>query len=150
MRTVILTAVFALACAASARSDDADAKKIAALRDEIAKTEAKLDALKKQIISLNPDDAPFLRHEDFKVGIIGLWRKGEYALKVIEVIDKDSVYLAVAYRPEVNIVVKGIPTKGIVDGAKLPMLGLWEFTGTVKHAGKTVFVVQPLVRDEKK
>lgn len=127
---------------------DEKAKRVKELQAEIAKTQAKLDALNKELAGLKPPAAApavagTLRHESFKVGAIGTWMEGEYAHKVLEIIDDNSLYMAISINPRINVVVKGIKTKGLVDGAIVPLPGVWEFTGTTKHAGKSVFVIEP-------
>ena len=144
----VLMAILVSVCPATAQKPDAEkAKQVQKLREEIARTQTKLDALNKELAGLVPakeaePKVESLRHEFFKVGAIGTWKEGEYAHKVLEVIDNNSVYMAISYDPQVNVVVKGIPTKDVVDGVVIPLKGVWEFTGTTKHAGKTVFVIE--------
>jgi hypothetical protein len=123
-------------------------KRIQQLRAEIARTQAKLDELNKELNTLlsPPAVVDTLRHEDFKVGLVGKWRKGEYAHRILEIINESSVYMAISYDPRINVVVKGISTKGLVDGAVLPLEGVWEFTGTTRLNGRTVFVIEPYTR----
>lgn len=125
-------------------------KRIKELKDEIAKTQAKLKELTQELQKIEPQIqrqfAPgTLRHEEFKVGLVGKWKKGEYGHKVTDVIDESSARVMMLSQPRIELIVKGVSTKGIVDGSTLPLDGLWEFTGTMKIAGTTYFVIEPYV-----
>ena len=105
-----LVALVASTCSLSAQTQaDDKAKRVQELQAEIAKTQANLDALKKELATLMPPPVTpaavdTFRHEFFKIGAVGTWKEGEYAHKVLELIDDNSLYMAICYDPKINVV----------------------------------------------
>jgi hypothetical protein len=48
------------------------------------------------------------------------------------------------------ILVRGVPTKGLVDDRRWKPEGVWKVVGTEKYKGKTVFTLRPHKDDGKK
>jgi hypothetical protein len=99
--------------------------------------------------------------DTMEVGKVGkLWPTGEGLPGAREVVEylisevgDDWLALRVAglggeTRPV--ILVRGVPTKGLVDDRRWKPEGVWKVVGTEKYKGKTVFTLRPHKDDGKK
>jgi hypothetical protein len=51
--------------------------------------------------------------------------------------------VTVPAHPNREFVLKGHPTKGLADGKKITVEGLWKVTGTKKEGRRTLYVIEP-------
>lgn len=67
---------------------------------------------------------------------------------VVEVISDTELLMReiLSTGPSLAFILSGKPTKGIVDKAILDLEGNYKVTGTRKHGGRTVFVIEPIKR----
>lgn len=98
-----------------------------------------------------------LRHYQLEVGQIGRFPQQDDRLfyKVAEVVnDKEMVILPARdiprpskTYPEYRFIIQGQITKGLVDGKRIELSGLYKVAETKKHKDRTMFVVTPVGPD---
>lgn len=91
--------------------------------------------------------------ERFEVGHVGYFRADPkstvyFHIRILEIIDKDTMLMKLG-RMNPAFLLKGMPTKGLVEDKVIEVKGKWKVTDTKKHRGKTYYLVEP-VKEEKK
>jgi hypothetical protein len=121
------------------------------IRDEIAALKAKLATLETELASLADIDyskfaGRFVGPKPGRINdpfTLSVGDKGNFmnrTFKVVSVVDADTVQLS--HGLSFRFLVVSVPTTGLVDNAVVTMPGVWEVTGTRKHYGSTLYVVE--------